>query len=59
VAYKLLIPDSSQRYPVIHVSQWKQVVPLDDDVAELPSSLDGYQISERVLQRRISSSGDP
>jgi len=56
VAYRLILPPTSQIHPVFHVSQLKQALPVKHQVAELPSSLTGLQVPEQVLQRRVSSS---
>ena len=56
VAYRLLLPPTSQIHLVFHVSQLKQALPVKHQVAELPSSLTGLQVPKQVLQRRVSSS---
>ena len=55
VAYRLLLPPTSQIHLVFHVSQLKQALPVKHQVAELPSSLTGLQVPKQVLQCRVSS----
>jgi transposase InsO family protein len=57
VAYKLKLPDSSSIHPVFHVSQLKLAVPITHTVQPLPSSFDGLQVPERVLQKRVAKVG--
>ncbi|CAN6249028.1 unnamed protein product [Urochloa humidicola] len=57
VAYKLLLPASSMVHPVFHVSQLKKVVPSSAVISSLPSDWSGLQVPEKILQRRLSSSG--
>jgi hypothetical protein len=46
VAYKLILPSSSQVHPVFHVSQLKQALPVKYQVADLPTALVGLQFPE-------------
>jgi hypothetical protein len=57
VAYKLKLPNSSSIRPVFHVSQLKVAVPVTYTAQPLPSSLDGLQVPERVLQKRVAKVG--
>jgi hypothetical protein len=57
VAYKLPLPPSSAVHPVFHVSQLKRAVGSSVAVAQLPDQLDGLQIPEKVLQRRLGPAG--
>ena len=57
VAYKLKLPDSSSIHPVFHVSQLKVAVQVTHTAQPLPSSLDGLQVPERVLQKHIAKVG--
>ena len=57
MAYKLKLPDSSSIHPVFHVSQLKVAVPVTHTAQPLPSSLDGLQVPERVLQKRVAKVG--
>jgi hypothetical protein len=57
VAYKLALPPSSAVHPVFHVSQLKRAVGSSVAVAQLPDQLDGLQIPEKVLQRRLGPAG--
>lgn len=57
MAYKLQLPSHSTIYPIFHVSQLKLVVPVAHTVQPLPSSLDGLQVPEQVLQKRIAKVG--
>jgi hypothetical protein len=56
IAYKLALPAHSHLHPVFHVSQLKHALPVKHDVSALPVALDGLQIPEQVLQRRVVSS---
>ena len=55
MAYKLKLPDSSSIHLVFNVSQLKVVVPVTHTAQ--PSSLDGLQVPERVLQKRVAKVG--
>lgn len=57
VAYKLELPSSSSVHLVFHVSQLKQALAPATEVAQLPANLDGFQVPEQVLQRRMASDG--
>jgi hypothetical protein len=57
VAYKLELSVSSTIYPVFHVSQLKRAVPDATSIAQLPDSLDSFQVPQRVLRRRLASDG--
>lgn len=57
VAYKLQLPDTSQVHPVFHVSQLKATIPVTHTVSPLPDSLDGLQVPQCILQKRVASSG--
>ena len=57
MAYKLKLPDSSSIHPVFHVSQLKVAVPVTHTAQPLPSSLDGLQVPEHVLQKRVAKVG--
>jgi hypothetical protein len=57
VAYKLKLPASSAVHPVFHVSQLKGAIPVSVSAEELPDSLDGLQVPERVLQKRVAKHG--
>ena len=59
VAYKLGLPSTSNIHPMFHVSQLKQVVGPSVEVAQLPVDLEGLHVPERVLQRRLGSTGSP
>lgn len=58
VAYKLQLPDSSTIHPVFHVSQLKLVVPVTHSAQPLPPDLDGLQVPERILQKRVAKVGN-
>jgi hypothetical protein len=51
VAYKLDLPASSKIHPIFHVSQLKKAISPTTAVAQLPQSLEGLQIPEKILQR--------
>jgi hypothetical protein len=57
VAYKLDLPASSKIHPIFHVSQLKKAISPTIVVAQLPQSLEGLQIPEKILQRRLNSAG--
>lgn len=57
MAYRLQLPEHSTIHPVFHVFQLKLAVPVTHDVQPLPSSLDGLQVPEHVLQRRVAKVG--
>lgn len=57
VAYKLELPASSRIHPIFHVSQLKKAVASSVPVAQLPQSLTGFQVPERILQRRLNADG--
>jgi hypothetical protein len=45
-------------HPVFHVSQLKKAVPVTHQAQPLPANLDGMQVPEQVLQKRVATSGD-
>jgi transposase InsO family protein len=57
VAYKLDLPASSKIHPIFHVSQLKKAISPTTAVAQLPQSLEGLQIPEKILQRSLNSAG--
>jgi hypothetical protein len=57
VVYKLKLPASSAVHPVFHVSQLKGAIPVSVSAEELPDSLDGLQVPERVLQKWVAKHG--
>jgi hypothetical protein len=57
IAYKLQLPDSSTIHPVFHVSQLKLAVPVTHSAQPLPPDLDGLQVPERILQKRVAKVG--
>lgn len=57
VAYRLQLPEYSNIHPVFHVSQSKLAVPVTHSPQPLPTSLDGLQVPERVLQKRVAKVG--
>lgn len=57
VAYKLQLPSSSTIHPVFHVSQLKATVPVNQSASPLPDSLDGLQVPQCILQKRVASLG--
>jgi hypothetical protein len=57
IAYKLQLPAGSAIHPVFHVSQLKGAIPVTQVAQPLPVSLDGPRVPERVLQKRVATSG--
>jgi hypothetical protein len=57
VAYKLQLPPSSTVHLIFHVSQLKGAVPVSHSAEPLPNSLDGLQVPERILQKRMATVG--
>lgn len=57
MAYKLQLPASSTIHPVFHVSRLKLAVPVTHTAYPLPTSLEGLQVPERVLQKRVAKVG--
>jgi hypothetical protein len=58
VAYKLELPPSSSIHPVFHVLLLKKVVGACQEISlVLPPTDAGFQISEKVLARRMVTRG--
>lgn len=57
VAYKLDLPASSKIHPIFHVSQLKKAISPTVTVAQLPQSLEGLQVPDKILQRRLNFAG--
>lgn len=57
LAYKLLLPADSSVHPVFHVSQLKGVVPVALPASPLPVSVNGLQVPQRILQKRVATNG--
>lgn len=57
VAYRLQLPAHSTIHPVFQVSQLKIAVPVTHTIQPLPFSLDGLQVPEHVLQKRVAKVG--
>jgi len=57
VAYKLQLPAHAQLHPIFHVSQLKKAVPSALAPAAIPINLDGFQVPEKILGRRLHPDG--
>jgi hypothetical protein len=57
VAYKLQLPSTSAIYLVFHVSQLKAAIPVTHTADQLQNTIDGLQVPQQVLQKRVASSG--
>jgi len=57
VAYKLQLPAHAQLHPVFHVSQLKKAVSSALAPAAIPINLDGFQVPEKILGRRLHPDG--
>jgi hypothetical protein len=55
MAYKLHLPMSSSVHLVFHVSQLKGAIPVTHTAQPLPDSLDGLQVPEHMLQKRVET----